>query len=301
LSFEPILLAPEEEIEEIYPYRRVWRTSWQEVGVLLAAVLLIFILTRLLGALPVDLRSPLPKVAIALLPLAAWLIFSYGGERRALIRRRGLVGMLILGGLVANGVAVPLEEHLFLPEQWLPSAGFFGRVLGYAVTVGFTGEFLKYAVLRYTIWPEHIMQRLDGVAYALAVSMGYAVTLNLRAALFSDATLLATALRVASITFSHLGIGVVMGFFLAELVVGRTTVFWIPTGLSLAALLSGIYYGFRGIAIVGGLSVAGTGAAPIRGLALAFGLVTVLFTSFAFIIANADARMEALAGRREAL
>jgi RsiW-degrading membrane proteinase PrsW (M82 family) len=301
LSFEPILLAPEQEIEEIYPYRRVWRTSWQEVGVLLVAVLLIFILTDLFGVLPVDLRSPLPKVGIALLPLAAWLVFSYGGERRALIRRRGLVGMVILGGLVANGVAAPLEEHLFLPDQWLPSAGFFGRVLGYAVTVGFTGEFLKYAVLRYTIWPEHITQRLDGVAYALAVSMGYAVTLNVRAALSSDATLLATALRVASITFSHLGIGVVMGFFLAELVVGRTTVFWIPTGLSLAALLSGVYYGFRGIAIVGGLSVAGTGAAPIRGLALAFGLVTVLFTSFAFIIANADARMEALIGPREAL
>jgi RsiW-degrading membrane proteinase PrsW (M82 family) len=300
LSFEPILLAPEEEIEEIYPYRRVWRTSWMEVEVLLVAVLLIFILTNLFGVLPADLHSPLPKIAMALLPLAAWLVFSYRGERRALQRRRGLIGLLILGGLAANGVAVPLEEHLFLPEQWLPRGGFFSRVLGYAFTVGFTAEFLKYAVLRYSIWPERITQRLDGVAYALAVSTGYAVTLNLHAALFSDATLLATALRVASITFSHLGIGAVIGFFLAELVVGRTTVFWIPTGLGLAALLSGLYYGFRGVAIVGGLSVDGTGAAPIRGLALAFGLVAVLFASFAFIIANADARMEALAGRREA-
>jgi RsiW-degrading membrane proteinase PrsW (M82 family) len=203
--------------------------------------------------------------------------------------------------LVANGVAVPLEEYLFLPDRWLPSARFFGRVLGYAFTVGFTGEFLKYAAIRYTVWPERFTQRLDGVAYALAVSMGYAVTLNLRFALFSDATLVAVALRVASNTFAQLAIGVVIGFFLAELVIGRTTVFWMPLGLGLASLLSGLYYGFRGIAIVGGLSVAGTGAAPVRGVALAFGLVTVMYVSFAFIIANADARMEALTGRREPL
>ena len=301
MSFEPILLAPQEEVEEIYPYRRVWRTSWLEISVLLVTVLLIFLLTSLFGVLPADLRVPLPKVAIALLPMAAWLVFSYWGERRALQRRHGLFGLLILGGLLANGVAVPLEEHVYVPDQWLPAAGFFGRVLGYAFTVGFTGAFLQYAALRYTIWPERITQRLDGVAYALAVSLGYAVSLNLRFALFSDATLLATALRVASITFSQLALGVVIGFFLAELAIGRVPVFWIPFGLSLVSLLSGLYYALRGIAIVGGLSVEGTGASPIRGLALAFGFVAAAYVIFAFLIANADVRLGALTGRREPL
>lgn len=301
MSFEPILLAPQEEAEEIYPYRRVWRTSWLEVSLLLVTVLLIFLLTNLFGVLPSDLRAPLPKVAIALLPLVAWLLFSYWGEQRALQGRHGLIGLLILGGLVANGITVPLEEHLFRPDQWLPTAGFFGRVLGYAFTIGFTGEFLKYAAIRYTVWPERITQRLDGVAYALAVSLGYAITFNLRFALFSDATLLATALRVASVTFSQLALGVVLGFFLAELAIARVQVFWIPLGLSVASLLNGLYYAFHGVAIVGGLSVEGTGASPVRGLALAFGLVAATFMTFAFLIANADARMEALTGRREAL
>ncbi|RPJ01042.1 MAG: hypothetical protein EHM39_03895 [Chloroflexi bacterium] len=298
MSFEPILLTPEEELREAYPYRRIWRTSWLEVTTLLVVVLAIFVMTNLLSMLPADLEAPLPKVGIAILPLIVWLIFSYWGERRAMIRRHGLLKLAILGGLMANGIAVPLEEHLFLPEQWLPGTGFFGRALGYAFTVGFTAEFLKYTAIRYTIWPGRISQRLDGVAYGLAVALGYALALNLRFALFSDATLLATALRVASITFSQLSLGVVLGFFLGELAIGRTPVFWIPTGLMLAALLSGLYYAFRGIAIIGGLSVEGTGASPIRGLLLAFGLVAVIFVSFAFIIANADARMEALGGRR---
>jgi hypothetical protein len=301
LSFEPILLAPEQEVEEQYPYRRVWRTSWLEVSVLLVAVLAVFALTRLVSVLPTSLSDTRLKVAMALVPLAAWLAISYWGERRALQPRRGLVQIVILGALVANGIAVPLEEHLFLPDRWLPTQSFFGRVLGYGATAGFTAEFLKYAVLRYTIWPDRIRQRLDGVAYALAASVGYAVVLNLRVALFTDDTLVATALRVASNTFSQLGIGVIMGFFLAELVVGRTPVFWLPIGLGIAALLSGVYYGFRSLTVARSISAAGSISAPIRGLALAFGLVAVLYITFAFLIESADARMEALTGRRQAL
>jgi RsiW-degrading membrane proteinase PrsW (M82 family) len=301
LSFEPILLAPEQEVEERYPYRRVWRTSWLEVGTILVAVLAIFSMTRLFHVLPTSLHDTRLKVAVAVVPLAAWLVFSYWGERRAPQPRRGLVQMVILGGLVANGIAVPLEVHLFLPDRWLPTQSFFGRVLGYATTVGFTAEFLKYAVVRYTVWPDRIRQRLDGVAYALAASIGYAVVLNLQVALFTDDTLAATALRVASNTFSQLGIGVIMGFFLAELVVGRTPVFWLPMGLGIASLLSGAYYGFRSLTVVRSISATGSISAPLRGLALAVGLVAVLYMTFAFLIESADARMEALTGRRQAL
>jgi RsiW-degrading membrane proteinase PrsW (M82 family) len=300
VSFEPILLAPEAEVEEIYPYRRVWRTSWLEIGALFMLVMLIYAL-NLFSVLPSALNTPVPRVGLAVFPLLTWLVFSYRGERRAPQPRQRLAGVLILGALVASGVAVPLEERLLAPERWLPTQGFFGRAFGYMFTLGITAEFLKYAALRYTVWPGRIRQRLDSIAYALAVSVGFAVAQNLRFALFTDATLIATALRVASITFSQVAIGLVMGFFLAELAISRVPIFWLPAGLGIASFLSGVYYGFRGIAIVGGLSVAGTGAAPARGLALAFGLVAVMFAIFAFIIQSADARMEAAAGQRPAL
>lgn len=301
MSFEPILLAPEEELEEIYPFRRVWRTAWIEAILLLIAVLVIYALTEIFSVIPADAREPALNVGIASLPLALWLLFSYRGERRAVQPRPGLMGVMVLGVLVANGVAVPLEEQLFVPDRWLPTAGFFGRVLGYTFTVGFTAEFLKYAVLRYAAWPHYFHQRLDGIAYALTVSIGFASVLNLRVALYTDATVSATALRVASITFSHLAVGLIMGYFLVELNIGRPPVFWISMGLMLASLLSGLYYGFRGTAIISGLSPEGTGSAPIRGLALAFGFVAVMFLSIAFIVQSADARAEALTGRRQTL
>ena len=296
MSFEPIMLAPEESVEEIYPYRRVWRSSWIEIGTLFMAVVVIFVLD-VLDILSTFLNGSVFKAAFAALPLVVWLIFSYRGEQRALLPRPNLGGMMLLGGLVASGVAVPLEAEVFTPERWLPYNGFFGRVLGYMFTVGFMAEFLKYAALRYTIWPGHINQRLDGVAYALAISMGFATVLNLRFALLTDADLLATALRVASYTFAQLAVGVIMGFFLAELVIGRTPIFWLPVGLTIASLMSGIYYAFHIVAIVGGLSQFGTGARPIRGLAFGFGFAALTFIVFAFIIDNADRRMQSSVGQ----
>ncbi|MBN1679966.1 MAG: PrsW family intramembrane metalloprotease [Anaerolineae bacterium] len=301
MSFEPILLTPEEEPEEIFPYRRVWRTSSLEVLVVFLVVFMIWLLTDLFGMLPADLTDIRAKTGIALLPLAAWLVFSYRGERRALKPRFGLIGVLILGGLVANGIAVPLEERVFTPERWLPYQGFFGRVLGYMFTIGFTAEFLKYAVLRYTVWPQRLERRVDGMAFAITVSLGFAVVYNLRFALYTDATLLATALRVASIMFSQIAAGLIMGYFLVELRIGHPPIFWIPAGLFLASFISGLYYGFRGIAIVSGLNVGADASSPVRGLALALGLIVMMYITMAFIIESADTRMITRTGRREEL
>jgi len=301
VSFEPIVLAPEQIAEEIFPYRRVWRTAWLEVALLALIVLTVWALSDLLGVIDPATRTAPIKIGLALVPLFAWLFISYWTERRAPIPRPHLVGLLALGALSASGIMLPLEQSVFTPDRWLPTAGFFGRVLGYTFTLGVTAEFTKYLVMRYTVWPRFFTQRTDGIAYALAVSVGFATVLNLRFALQPEPTVSAVALRIASITFSQVGVGVIMGFFLAELHIGRVPVFWLPMGLFLASFLSGLYYGFRGIAIVGGLSVEGDGSAPIRGFFLALGVVILLFPSLSFIIQNADARMEALTGRRGTL
>ena len=138
MSFEPVLLAPEPEVEEIYPYRRVWRTAWSEVLVLFGMALALYALTDLFGVLPGDLRDPLLRMAVALLPLALWLVFSYGGERRAL-RPRLTCCACSSSALVANAVAVPLRS-----TSSYQTDGCRRRVrralLGYTLTIGFTAD-----------------------------------------------------------------------------------------------------------------------------------------------------------------
>ncbi len=301
MSFEPILLAPEEEAVEVYPYRRVWRTAWLEVAALVIVVAGVVVLTQFTNTLPTNYNATWAKTAVALVPFGAWLLFSYRGERRAVQPREGLLGVLVLGALVANAIAIPLEEGLFVPERWMVRSGFFSRVLSYTFTIGFTAEFLKYAVLRYTVWPARFEQRLDGVAYALAVAVGYATVYNLHVALYTEATLSAAALRIASHTFLHMALAPITGYFLAELRIGRPPVFWIPAGLFLTALLSGLYYAFRALALVSGLGIAATASAPLRGLALAVAAVSAALVIMAFLIESADTRMEALTGRRQTI
>lgn len=301
MSFDPILLTPEAQQEDIYPFRRVWRTSSIEAIILFVVVAAIYVATAFAGVAPPSALEQPGKIGLALLPLGTWMVFSYWGERRALQPREGMLGMVVLGALAASGAAIPLEESLFVPDRWLPNQGFFGQVLGYMFTLGFSAEFLKYAVMRYSIWPRQFNQRLDGVAYAMAVATGFALVLNLRIALDIDVTLQATALRVASITLSHVAIGVIAGAFLAELKIGRPPIFWVPMGLLIAAAVSGLYYAFRNVAVVGSLSIASTGYAPLRGLLLAGGLMIVVYAISAFVIESADTRMEALTGRRQTI
>lgn len=297
MSFAPVTIGPE-EAAEAYPYRRVWRTAWLEVIVLFLVAFALHALTEIAGVLS---SSPAPTAAramLAALPALLWFGVSYRSERRAPLPRRDLVRVLVLGALVASGIAVPLEEQLFQPDRWLPGLDFFGRLFGYATTVGFTAEFLKYLVLRYTIWPQRINQRLDGVAYGLAVSTGFATVLALRFALFTQASLAATALRMVSITLPQLGTGVIIGFFLAELWIGRTAILWLPLGLSLAALANSAHYAFRAIAITGSPGIDSTGSSPLLGLLLAAGFVALVFSLFAFLIASADTRAALAPSRR---
>lgn len=278
------LLAPTEDSEEPFPYRRVWRTLVIELGVLGAAVLFVIIITRF-GIVP-DTYSPTLGTGVALLPIATFLFFSIRREQRVLEPRQGLLALLVLGAIVANGVVVPIINFIFTPERWLPGAGFFNRLLGYAFTIGILGEFAKYAIVRYTIWPDRFRTRLDGVAYSIAVALGFATVLNLRLVLLDELALSSAAINILTNVYIHIAIGAVIGYFLSELAIGDPSSLWLPMGLFIAAMLSGIHAAFRGIAISSGL-----GSRELGGLLLVIGLSAAILGIISFLIESAEARM----------
>ncbi len=278
------LLAPTEESGEPFPYRRVWRPLTLELGLLATAVLFIIFATRL-GILADTYSRPL-SAGFALLPLAAFWFFSVRRENRALEPRQGLVAVLFLSIVMANGIAVPIISEVFTPERWLPGAGFFNRILGYAFTVGILSEFIKYAVVRYTMWPNRFRIRLDGIAYSTAAALGFATVLNLRLVFYDELTLSSAAVNILTNVYIHIAIGAVIGYFLGELAIGTPSAIWLPIGLVSAAMLSGIHFAFRGIAISSGL-----GSRTLGGLFLVIGISAAILGILSFIIESADARM----------
>ncbi len=278
------LLSPEDEVEEIYPYRRVWRALITEM------VLLLIVVGGVIGAIRFgvveDTQAPELAVLVALVPLGAFYWMSVRREQDVLQPRKGLLLVLVLSLIVGNGVAWPIIEFVFTPDDWLPESGFFSRIIGYALTLGVLAEFAKYVVVRYTVWPERFRTRLDGIAYSIPAALGYATVINLHFVLNEDPTLSAAVIRIITNVYMHISIGAIVGYFLAELAIGGAPAFWLPMGLVIAAFLSGIYIAFRRIATVSGLSSRDVGGA----LAIA-GFTIVVLGALSFLIESADARM----------
>ncbi len=301
MSFEPILLAPQREEKEHYPYRRVWRSALIEVAIVLLATVAMVLVARFAQPRLDDSQRRAVGVSFAVAPLALWVLVSYLGERRALQPRPRLFTVVILSALAANALGVPLVERVFAPGDWLTTASGSSRLIGYMLTVGIVQEFLKYAVIRYSVWPGCFRIRSDGIAYTMAAGIGYATVLNLNYAFVTSATPQMYALRFAETTFVQLAVGTIMGYFLAELKLTRSTgIFWLPGGLLLAAFLTSLAIVFRGGLVVGGISATGTANNAVQGLGMAVFLVIALFSSIYFLINNADERAH-LRGRPEFL
>lgn len=288
------LLSPEEEIQQIYPYRRVWRSLIIELGIMfvISSVLLILITFEVLSNEP----NPNLHLILAVLPLILFGWFSVRAERRVYQPRRHLLSVLALAMVLANGVAALLLEELYTPERWLPQAGFFSRIFGYMATAGILSAFIQYGVIRYTVWPAQFRLRLDGVAYAMATAIGYATVFNLRYILFEDPLLSAAIIRILATLFTHVLVGVWIGYFLGEFAIGRPPIFWMPLGLGVSSFLFGIYMAFRSISVKSGFNVEATGDRPIGPYLLATGLTAVSIAIVFFLIESADERMANRAG-----
>lgn len=285
------LLSPEEDVDEIYPYRRVWRPLAIELFLLLVICGGMFFAVSF-GFIADTFALPL-KVLLSMVPIGLFYVISVRREKNALQPREGLLRLLLLSLIVTNGVAVPMIDLIITPDAWLPEGGFFSRLIGYTLTLGVLSAGLQYAVVRYTIWPDNFRVRVDGIAYSVPVALGYATVTNLQYMIADEPDMGAAALRILVNVYYYMAIGAVMGYFLAEFAIGRVQIFWMALGLFIASFLGGIFFAFRRIAIVSGLGSRDIGA---LGLVLAFTFI-VLF-ALSFLIENADQRTASRHGIR---
>src|SRR5262249_19517007 len=149
--------------------------------------------------------------------------------------------VVILSALAANAIGLPLVDHAFAVDQWLVTAPGITRILGYTLTAGIVQEILKYAVIRYSVWPQCFRTRSDGIAYAMAAGIGYATVLNLNYAFTTVADPASTAPRITEFTLTQVSISLIVGYFLAELALSEDAImFGLPGSLLFAAFLTGL-------------------------------------------------------------
>jgi RsiW-degrading membrane proteinase PrsW (M82 family) len=176
----------------------------------------------------------------------------------------------VLGGLLAAAVGIPLLRNVFRVQDWL-GASLLANLAGSILVIGVVQEFLKYAAVRYSVYPlPEFDERMDGILYGTAAGLGYATALNAYYVLSSGGVDLQVGfISIVVTALAQASFGGVSGYFMARAKFEDEPIWWLPLGLGIAAVLNGVFSVVRGLAVRSG-SLLGRGtASPWLGLALA--------------------------------
>lgn len=266
-SYNPRLIIPPREEEEIYPYRRAWRSVFIESGILMGMLLIFFVAFNFLGINLAGDSLIAVNLILAISPTLLWVIFSRVPENNVFEPRRRLLTIFTVTALVANAVGIPLLNNVFQPDDWLPLQSALNRIVGYTVTIGILQEFLKYLVLRYIVWPDYYRVRTDAIAYGAATAIAYAMVVNLNYVLNNPtAAPDVVMLRVFANTAMQIVGSIVIAFGLSETRFNSALSFFLPIMLVLAASLTGIAIPMRAQFMNAGLGLTLSAQREIFGL-----------------------------------
>lgn len=211
----------------------------------IGAVVLFAAIMSLLASLFRDRLGQADQLVIGLIlavvPAAIWLVAFYRLDRLEPEPKQYVLGVVVLGGILAGAIGEPLIRELFRVQDWIYDSALTGT-LGSIFIVGFVQEFLKYAGVRYTVYhsPE-FDERVDGIIYGAAIGLGYATVLNLAYVLDNNGVDLGVgAIQVTIVALAHASFSGVVGYFLGRARFERMGPVWLPLGLTLAAVLNGI-------------------------------------------------------------
>lgn len=168
----------------------------------------------------VDL-GPLLAAFMAGIPAVFWLGFFYLMDRHEPEPKQLVVGVCVLGTLIAGPLA-DFVQYQAVPPVALEVHGLdafaLDRVVYAILVAGLAQEMCKYAVVRYTVYlSREFDEPMDGIVYMMACGTGFAVWVNYHrlsgqghAAYLSTAAAQAVITTLAHASFAG-ALGYVMG------------------------------------------------------------------------------------------
>ena len=233
------------------PWRQrsgLWQADIASIVLLILFVLAIFGLEAWLKPQFTPTTLVITGILMALIPAAIWLAFFYRRDRLEPEPKSLVLQMVILGSLLASAVGLPVVNGLFAVPTWLSSSPAWAQLLGGIFIVGMTQEFLKYAAVRFTVYyAPDFDESIDGIIYTTAVAIGFAVVLNINFVVSSGGVDLGSgAIRMVLTTLAQASFAGVVGYFLGRMKFEKRPLWWMPFGLTVAAVLNGLFYFLRG-------------------------------------------------------
>lgn len=166
--------------------------------------------------------GPLLAAAMACIPAIFWLGFFYVMDRHEPEPKQLVVGVFVLGTLIAGPLA-DFVHYQAVPPQALELHGFepfsADRVLYAVLVAGLAQEMCKYAVVRYTVYLSHEFDEpMDGIVYMMACGTGFAVWVNYHRLSGQDHSvyLSTAAAQVVVTTLAHASFAGILGYVMGR-------------------------------------------------------------------------------------
>ena len=248
--------------------------SWRSILALIVALVLfvaiVYGLDAVLKPIFTGTTLVLVGVVLALLPAAIWMIFFYQQDRLEPEPVGYVLGVFVLGALLAAAVGTPFLNGVFRVGNWLYTDS-LTTLLGGILVVGFTQEFLKYAAVRFSIYnSSEFDEPTDGVIYATAAGLGYATVINVYFVINNGGVDLGSGvIAMAVVALAQASFAGITGYFLGRAKFESDPIWWMPLGITLAAVANGLFNWLRGLVTHGSISLSGSTGSPWLGLALA--------------------------------
>jgi RsiW-degrading membrane proteinase PrsW (M82 family) len=182
-------------------------------------------------------------LVLSLVPAGLWLGFFYRLDRLELEPKQMVIGVFVLGALGTAALHQPVLQGVFQIDSWLYDR-WWTHLLGGILVVGFFEQFLIYLTVRYSVFdnPE-FDQRVDGIIYSMAAGLGLATVLNFTYVLKRGGVDLDIgSIRMVVNALAFASFAGVQGYFIGQTRFERTPVYYLPLGLTIAAVLNGLFF-----------------------------------------------------------
>lgn len=237
------------------PNPSFWRSAFVQVVFMGVFAAVVAFLTAPLTDIDQNARM-LISLFLAIVPTGLWLWYFYRQDRLEPEPKTKVAGVFLLALLLADAVGLRITGPLFELARWA-SVNRLTSLLANVLVVGFTFEAIKYVAIRAMVYAtDEFDERMDGVVYGTTAGLGVATLLNLHLIIDNQGVALAPGvINVVTTALAQACFGGLLGYFMAEAKFSHRPVWFIPAGLVLTSVLSGVFTWLIDEVSVAGLSV----------------------------------------------
>ena len=221
----------------------VWQsTFYASIGLLAFVVIFNFLLP--------DLGSNLNEgglialgLIFSLVPAALWLVIFYRMDRREPEPKRLVVTVYLGGLLLAAALFQPVLGSLFAVDTWLYQT-WWSQLLGGILVIGFLSTGIVYLAVRFLVFDDREFdERVDGILYAVAAGLGVATVVNFGyVTQHGGVDLGIGSIRMVTNALGYASFAGLLGYFIGQARFEKVPAYYMPLGVTIAAVLNGVYF-----------------------------------------------------------